>query len=563
VRLALLALVPLLASRAAAQTPDLWFVDATPGSGIDYRNVCGAAPAEKGWLAEGMGAGAAWLDYDLDGKLDLYVVNGSRFDRKPGQGEPSRLYRGDGAGRFVDVTEKAGVANREWGFGVAVGDYDNDGDPDLYVTNLGANVLYRNKGDGAFENVTQKAGVGDGDRWSSSAAFFDMDDDGDLDLYVANYMVGTPSAVPRAGTPEAQAKNCAYRGIQVFCGPIGQTPVQDALYRNNGDGTFTDVTKGVGMWLDPPRYGLGVVTADFDGDGDQDVYVANDSVASSLWENDGHGMFKEVGLSKGVAFNADGRAQAGMGTDFGDYNGDGWLDIALTTFSQDLKTLYRSVGGKFFVDESQLVGMNVTYMQLSWGVGFHDFDLDGDEDLFIANGHVYPQVDGHGIGTTFRQANHLFRNDGKRFLEVGKTAGPSLAVERSFRGAAFADYDDDGDMDVFVTALDEAGMLLRNDSPRGERHWLEVRLIGKKSNKDGVGARVKVTSAGKTWIRERKGGGSYLSAHDPRLHFGLGALGRVERIEVRWPSGHVDTIGDAHVDRVITIREGQTTGGDR
>jgi enediyne biosynthesis protein E4 len=453
------------------------------------------------------------------------------------------------------------VANREWGFGVAVGDYDNDGDPDLYVTNLGPNVLYRNKGDGTFENVTQKAGVGDGDRWSSSAAFFDMDDDGDLDLYVANYMVCTPSAVPRAGTPEAQAKNCAYRGIQVFCGPIGQTPVQDALYRNNGDGTFTDVTKGVGMWLDTPRYGLGIVTADFDSDGDQDVYVANDSVASSLWENDGHGMFKEVGLAKGVAFNADGRAQAGMGTDSGDYDGDGWLDLALTTFSQDLKTVYHNIGGKFFVDVSQLVGMNVTYMQLSWGVGFHDFDLDGDEDLFIANGHVYPQVDGHGIGTSFRQANHLFRNDGKRFVEVGKTAGPSLAVERSFRGAAFADYDDDGDVDVFVTALDDAGMLLRNDSPRGERHWLEVRLVGKKSNKDGVGARVKVTSAGKTWIRERKGGGSYLSAHDPRLHFGLGTLGRVERIEVRWPSGHVDTLGDAHVDRVITIREGQTTGG--
>ncbi len=560
-RVALLLVVPLATVRALAQSPDLWFIDVTPGSGIEYRNVCGAAAADKGWLVEGMGAGAAWLDYDLDGKLDLYVVNGSRLDRKAGQGEPSRLYRGDGAGRFVDVTDKAGVANREWGFGVAVGDYDNDGDPDLYVTNLGPNVLYRNKGDGTFENVTAKAGVADGDRWSSSAAFFDMEDDGDLDLYVANYMVGAPSAVPRAGTPAARAKNCAYRGIEVFCGPIGQVPVQDAMYRNNGDGTFTDVTKGVGMWLDTPRYGLGVVTADYDGDGDQDVYVANDSVASSLWDNDGKGAFKDVGLSKGVAFNADGRAQAGMGTDFADYNGDGWLDIALTTFSQDLKTVYRNIGGKFFVDESQLVGMNVTYMQLSWGVGFHDFDHDGDSDLFIANGHVYPQVDGHGIGTSFRQANHLFRNEGKRFVEVGKSAG--LAVERSFRGAAFGDYDDDGDVDVFVTALDEPGMLLRNDSPKGERHWLEVRLIGTKSNKDGVGARVKVSSAGKTWIRERKGGGSYLSAHDPRLHFGVGPIGRIERLEVRWPSGVVDTVGDAHVDRVITIREGQTTGGGR
>ena len=552
------AVVPLAASLAAAQEADLRFVDATPGSGIDYRNVCGAPPKEKGWLCEGMGAGAAWLDFDLDGKLDLYVVNGSRFDRPTGQGEPSRLYKGDGAGRFVDVTDKAGVANRNWGFGVAVGDYDNDGDPDLYVTNLGPNVLFRNRGDGTFENVTQKAGVGDGDRWSSSAAFFDMENDGDLDLYVANYMVDGPPSVPRGGSPEARSRNCAYRGIQVFCGPLGQVPLQDAMYRNNGDGTFSDVTKGSGMWLATPRYGLGVVTADYDGDGDQDVYVANDSVANSLWENDGHGTFKDVGLTKGVAFNADGRAQAGMGTDIGDYDGDGWLDIVVTNFSQDLNTVYRNVGGKFFVDESQLVGMSVTYMVLSWGVAFHDFEHDGDEDLFIANGHVYPQVDGHGIGTTFRQANHLFRNDGKRFVEVGASAGPSLAVERSFRGAAFGDYDDDGDVDVFVTALDDAPLLLRNDSRKGDRHWLEVRLVGTKSNRDGVGARVKVAAAGVTRMRERKGGGSYLSGHDPRLHFGLGPLGRVERIEVRWPSGLVDTIGDAHVDRVITIREGQT-----
>ena len=548
--------VPLTASLGAAQEADLRLVDATPGSGIDYRNVCGALPQEKGWLAEAMGAGAAWLDFDLDGKLDLYVVNGSRFERSPGQGEPSRLYKGNGAGQFVDVTERAGVANRNWGFGVAVGDYDNDGDPDLYVTNKGPNVLFRNRGDGTFENVTQRAGVGDGDRWSSSAAFFDMENDGDLDLYVANYMVDGPASVPRAGSPEARSRNCAYRGIQVFCGPLGQVPLQDALYRNNGDGTFRDVTKSSGMWLATPRYGLGVVTADYDGDGDQDVYVANDSVAHSLWENDGHGTFKDVGLTRGVAFNADGRAQAGMGTDFGDYDGDGWLDIVVTNFSQDLKTVYHNVGGRFFVDESQLLGMSVTFMNLSWGVGFHDFEHDGDEDLFIANGHVYPQVDGHGIGTTFRQANHLFRNDGKRFVEVG---GPSLAVQRSFRGAAFGDYDDDGDVDVFVTALDDAPLLLRNDSRKGERHWLEVRLVGTRSNRDGVGARVKVAAAGVTRLRERKGGGSYLSGHDGRLHFGLGPAGRVERLSVRWPSGLVDTLIDTEVDRAITVREGQTS----
>ena len=543
-----------------AEEPPIRFADATPGSGIDYRNVCGAQAADKGWLVEGMGAGAAWLDYDLDGSLDLYVINGSTFDRAVGQGERNRLYRGDGKGRFADVTERAGVGDRGWGYGVAVGDYDNDGDPDLYVTNLGPNILYRNRGDGTFENTTEKAGVGDGDRWSSSAAFFDMEDDGDLDLYVANYMVGTPATVPRAGSPEARVKNCAYRGIQVFCGPLGQVPVQDALYRNNGNGTFTDVTKGSGVWLDTPRFALGVVTADYDGDGDQDVYVANDSVSNSLWENDGRGSFRDVGLTRGVALNADGRAQAGMGTDVGDYNGDLWLDVVTTNFSQDLNTVYRNIGGKFFVDESQLVGLNVTYMALSWGVGFHDLDHDGDEDLFIANGHVYPQVDGHGIGTSFRQRNHVFRNDQGKFVEVGATAGKSLAVERSFRGAAFGDYDNDGDIDVFLMALDEAGMLLRNDHAPAERHWLEVRLVGTKSNRDGVGARVRVSTGGVTRIRERKGGGSYLSAHDPRLHFGLGAIGRVERVEVHWPGGQVDVIGDAHVDRVLTVREGQTAG---
>ncbi len=543
-----------------AQEASIRFSDATPGSGIAYRNVCGAPAQEKGWLAEGMGAGAAWLDFDLDGNLDLYVVNGSTFERAPGKGEPSRLYRGDGRGRFTDVTEKAGVANGGWGFGVAVGDYDNDGDPDLYVTNLGPNVLYRNRGDGTFENVTAAAGVGDGDRWSSSAAFFDMENDGDLDLYVASYMVGTPATVPRAGSPQARAKNCAYRGIQVFCGPLGQVPVQSALYRNNGNGTFSDVTKGSGVWLDTPRFALGVVTADYDGDGDQDIYVANDSVDNSLWDNDGRGTFKDVGLTKGAALNADGRAQAGMGTDFGDYNGDGWLDIVTTNFSQDLNTVYRNIGGKFFVDESQLVGLNVTYMALSWGVGFHDLDHDGDEDLFIANGHVYPQVDGHGIGTTFRQANHVFRNDQAKFVEVGASAGPALAVERSWRGAAFGDYDNDGDVDVFLTALDDAGMLLRNDRAADGRHWLELRLVGTKSNRDGVGARVKVAAGGVTRIRERKGGGSYLSAHDPRLHFGLGEIGRVERVEVHWPSGQVDVIGDVHVDRMLTVREGQTAG---
>ena len=537
--------------RAAQPVP--WFVDATPGSGIEYRNVCGAPPGSKGWLAESMGAGAAWLDHDGDGKLDLYLINGSAYDREPGRGERNLLYRGDGRGRFTDVTDRAGVGDRGWGYGVAVGDYDNDGDPDLYVTNHGPNVLYRNRGDGTFEDVTATAGVGL-DGWSSSAAFFDMDGDGDLDLYVASYVDGDPARVPRRGTPEARSPYCTYKGLFVFCGPLGLTPVQDALYRNDGDGKFSDVTRAAGVELETPRYALGVVTADVDGDGDQDIYVANDSVVNSLWLNQGDGTFVDAGVRMLVALNADGRPQAGMGADAGDYNGDGWLDLVVTNFSHDLNTLYRSVGGKFFVDDSALTGLGVTQMALSWGVGFADFDRDADLDLFVANGHLYPQVDEFDLGTRYRQANHLFVNDGGRFRESAADCGPGLGERRSFRGAAFADYDDDGDVDVLLTAIDDAALLLRNES-RQPGHYLQLRLIGNGSNRDAVGARVTVLAGGQRQIRERTGGGSYLSGSDPRLHFGLGAAQVAERVEIRWPDGRRQVLVDVAADRSITVEQ--------
>jgi hypothetical protein len=545
-------------ARVDASDGPMHFVDATPASGIRYLNVCGGAIGEKGWLNEGMGAGAAWLDYDGDGNLDLYVVNGSAFDRKPGEGEPNQLYRGDGKGKFTDVSDKAGVNHRGWGYGVTVGDYDNDGDPDLFVTNLGPNVLYRNRGDGTFEDVTAKAGVAGLDIWSSSAAFFDMDRDGDLDLYVNNYMVCTPETVPRMASPDALERNCAYHGVQVFCGPRGQVPHQDTLYRNDGDGTFTDVSREAGIVLDTPRYALGVVTVDVDNDGDQDVYVANDSVANSLWENDGTGKFNDVGLLKLAAFNANGRPQAGMGTDAGDYNNDGFMDLVVTNFSQDLNAIYKNMGGKFFIDDSHLAGLNVTHTKLSWGVGFYDFDLDGDQDLFVANGHVYPMLDGLQVGTEYRQPNDLFLNENGRFTEVSDQCGPGFAVNRSFRGAAFGDYDNDGDVDVFLTTLDDIPLLLRNDTPRRGRHFLQVRLIGKQSNRDAVGARVTASFGGHEVIRERTGGGSYQSAADPRIHLGLGTANKVDRLEVAWPSGTKDVLTNVEVDREITIREGQT-----
>jgi len=571
------------ASAASAEASPPRLVDATAGSGIVFKNRCGAQAKQKLWLTETMGAGAAWLDYDLDGTLDLYLVNGSSYDRAPGAGEPNRLFRGDGAGRFTDVTGRARVGDRGWGYGVAVGDIDNDGDPDVYVTNLGANVLYRNNGDGTFTDITARAGVGRAS-WSTSAAFFDMDGDGDLDLYVAAYVELDRAKVPARGSKEAAARiTCNLRGIPVYCGPLGLTPAQDTLYRNNGDGTFSDATRAAGVWLDPPLFGLGVVTLDYDDDGDQDVYVANDSCPNLLWRNRGDGTFEEVGMESLSALSAEGMAQAGMGVDAGDYDGDGRLDLVVTNFSSDLNTIHHNEGGRYFSDESLALGMDATYMNLSWGVGFEDFDEDGDEDLFIANGHVYPQVDDYDIGTRYRQANDLFENVGSRFKRAPAKEG--LAPQRSFRGTAFGDYDSDGDVDVLVTALDDPVLLLRNETHR-RGHFLEIRLEGaarpagatptpgetpqagpapgavgawpafRPSNRDGVGARVTITAGGRRIVRERKGGGSYLSASDPRLHFGLGEAAVADLVEVRWPSGLTELWRDVPADRLLVLREG-------
>ena len=529
------------------------FQDVAAASGIDFRNVCGSEPGSKGWLSESMGAGAAWLDYDGDGFLDLYLVNGSTFERK-GPGEPNRLFRNDGKGHFVDVTERAGVGHRGWGYGVAVGDFDSDGHPDLYIGNNGKNVLYRNKGDGTFEDVTEAAGVGN-DLYSTAAAFFDLEGDGDLDLYVANYMEGDPTKVPRRGTREALMPTCNYKGIDVVCGPLRQVALQDAFYRNNGDGTFTDATRAAGVWLEQPRFALGVVTVDYDNDGDVDVYVANDSVANSLWENRGDGTFVDVGLRKLAALNTDGQPQAGMGTNTGDYNGDGWLDLVTTNFSNDVNTIYRNTAGKFFVDDSMMLGMRATFLNLSWGTGLYDLDQDGDLDLFIANGHVYPQMDDHELGSRFIDTNHLFIQQQGRFTESSASSGPGFGLRRSFRGAAFADYDEDGDVDILVTTLGDAPALLRNDT-KTDGHHLQVKLVGSSSNRDGIGARVTAVAGDRRWIRERKGGGSYLSASDPRLYFGLGSVTKLDRLEIRWPSGKRDVLRDVAVDRTITVKEG-------
>ena len=463
------------------------------------------------------------------------------------------MYRGDGQGRFTDVTDKTGTGHRGWGYGVAVGDIDNDGHPDLYVTNLGRNVLYRNRGDGTFEDVTDAAGVGH-ESWGSSAAFFDMEGDGDLDLYVGNYVAFVQEEVPRRGSQRAKPPFCNFRGLEVVCGPRGLKPAPNVLFRNNGDGTFTDVTKTAGMLLERPRYTLGVLTFDYDNDGDQDVFSANDSVVNSMWRNRGDGTFEETGLATLTALDAAGNPQACMGAAAGDFNGDGFVDLLVTNFSHDLNTIYRNAGGKFFVDDSSVLGMSATAMELSWGTGFYDFDHDADLDLFIANGHIYPEIDGVEMGSSYEQSNHVFANDGGKFLEVSEQSGASMRLARSWRGTAFGDYDADGDVDLLVTAMDTGVQLLRNDSPSG-RHWLKLRLVGTQSNRDGVGAKVTVTVGGKQQVRERVGGGSYLSASEPDLHFGLGAATKADRVLVRWPSGRTIELREVAADRLLTVTE--------
>ena len=532
---------------------ELRFTDVTTASGVAVKNVCGEAPADKRWLVEAMGAGAAWLDYNADGNLDLYVVNGSTFSRPSNGGEPNRLFRGDGKGNFTDVTEAAGVSHRGWGFGATAGDVNGDGHVDLFVTNLGANVLLLNSGDGTFSDSTSKSGIV-GSAWSTSSALFDMDLDGDLDLYVANYMDTDRERVPARGSKDAE--RCQYKGIAVACGPRGEQPLADRLYRNDGSGHFTDVTASAGVALKTARYALGVVTFDYDNDGDQDIYVANDSVSNSLWRNNGDGSFTEQGLRSMTALNADGRSQAGMGTDAADFNGDGWMDIVVTNFAHDFNTLYGNRAGKFFVDDSQLAGLGSTFLALSWGVGFRDFDRDGDQDLFIANGHVYPEVDGYSVGTRFRQRNHLFLQTDGRLKAVKPQANDGLALERSFRGAAFADYDNDGDVDVFLTALDETSVLLRNDLQEGGR-WFGVRLIGKTSNRTAIGARIELTSGKRGWLQERVGGGSYLSSSDPRVFIGLGNSTEPVQAVIVWPGGRRETVKEAPLGRWLTWREGE------
>ena len=525
------------------------FSDQTAAAGITYRNVFGGQ--EKHYILESHGSGAAFFDHDSDGDIDLYIVNGATFATyRDRSGPGNALYRNEGDGTFVEITRKAEVGDAGWGGGVAVGDIDNDGRPDLYATNYGANVLYHNRGSDRFADATLKAGVG-GDQYSASAAFFDYDRDGDLDLYVANYVVFDAEHLP------AEPRLCTFfGGLRVYCGPKGLVGAPDVLYRNEGDGAFTDVTQASGVATANRYYGLGVVPADYDSDGDSDLFVANDETPNVLFQNQGDGTFQDVALIAGVAYNGDGDVEAGMGVDFGDYDQDGDPDLYVTHFFTETNTLYRNEGGARFSDVTTTAGLAAaTVEMLGWGTRFFDYDNDGRLDLFVANGHVYPQVDQAETGTTYRQPNQLFRNEGGgRFVPV--SAGPGLAKAKVSRGTSFGDYDDDGDIDLFVVELNDAPTLLRNDEGN-TGNYLVVQVFGREDNRDGVGTRISLQVAGKRQWRTVNGAASYLSHSDLRVHFGLGAAQATDRVEITYPNGSTYAIENAPANKLLVVRQGQ------
>ena len=539
----------------APPTSAVSFADVTRASGIDFHLTCGGQ--EKRYIIESMCGGVAVLDYDNDGWMDIFLVNGSTLeDLRAGKCHPARLYRNNHNGTFTDVSAKAGITHCGWGFGVAVGDYDNDGWDDLYITYLDGAVLYHNNGDGSFTDVTAKAGVGNNagntGHWGTSAAFGDYDNDGNLDLYVANYVDLDLNNLPEFG----QGPFCTYRGIAVSCGPRGLKGGRDRLYHNNGDGTFTDVTEKLNV--DPGSYyGLGVLWLDYDLDGCLDLYVANDSSPSLLYHNDCKGNFTEVGAEAGVAYSADGREQAGMGIDSADYDHDGWPDIAKTNFSDDTNNLYHNDHDAQFTDLAGSSGFGpVSVPFLGFGVKFFDLDNDGWSDIFVANGHVNPQVDQHSFGVTYAERPLLFRNlQNGKFAEASGSAGAPLSRRYVARGTASADFLNNGSEDLLITVLDGSPILLRNQST-GKGHWLRIRTVGKKSNRDGFGARVEIKAGSLTQSAEVRTNGSFESASDPRLHFGLGAARRVDSITVHWPSGKVDKIESQAADQELLIEEG-------
>jgi enediyne biosynthesis protein E4 len=535
------------------------FEDISRQAGLTTWKYSGGTAA-KALIVESLGGGVALLDYDNDGWLDIYLVNGMTYDALSGKAPSphAALFHNNHDGTFTDVAEKAGVTNDRWGVGVAVGDYDNDGWPDLYVTNVGKNRLYHNNHNGTFTDVAEKAGVTLG-TWSTGPTFGDYDGDGKLDLFVPGYAYYDFNDPPAAGSKWVVSNFCQYRGVSVFCGPRGLKGEHDHLFHNNGDGTFTDLSAKAGVADAPGYFGLTAVFADLNGDGRPELLVADDSTPNYLYRNKGDGTFEDLSFESGYAVNGEGRETASMGIALGDYENNGKLDILNTTFSDDYKVLYRNDGDLTFTDVSRDAGLAVvTIPFLSWGDGFIDYDNDGWKDIFIASGHVYPEVDRHDWGTSFAERPLLFKNaSGKKFELVPAVKGTGLAVVISARGAAFGDLFNDGKIDVVLNNVDAPPTLLRNvDDDR--HHWIEFRLLGgAKSPRDAVGATVYLTSSNLTQRGDVLSGGSFASSNDPRVHFGLGDAKSVNAIEIHWPSGALEKIRVAAVDRIYTVEEGK------
>ena len=540
------------AAQAASDALDFSFTEIAARAGLTAPTTYGGRRTNR-YLLETTGCGAAAFDYDGDGWLDLFVVNGTTLEGFPKGKEPtSHLYRNRGGGTFEDVTAKAGLALIGWGQAACAGDYDNDGHEDLFVTFWGRNRLFRNRGDGTFEETTAGAGLDTArTRWGAGCAFLDYDRDGRLDLFAANYI-----DFDIASAPVPESGLCRYKGVPVACGPPGLPGGKNILYRNAGDGRFTDVSGTSGISRASGTYALGVSTLDFDDDGWVDLYVANDSNPSALYRNNRDGTFADIGVNAGCAYSGDGKPQAGMGVAVGDYNRDGRMDVFKTNFAGDTSTLYANAGGAACEDRTFAAGIGRNTRWLGWGVSFLDLDLDGWLDLFLVNGHVYPEVEQLKTEAGYRQRKVVYRNrDGVRFDDVTERLGPPVTIEKAGRGAAFADFDNDGDVDVFVNNVHDTPDLYRLDV-RAPRSWLTVRLVGVTSNRSAIGARVRALVGGAAQTQEVRGGGSYYSQNDLRAHFGLGSASRVDRLEVRWPNGGEESWSNLEVNRILTLREG-------
>jgi hypothetical protein len=528
-----------------------YFTDVAQKAGLTMMNVFGGKDTKK-YIIETTGTGIAIFDYDNDGWPDIFIVNGTTLEGFPeGKAPTNHLYRNNHDGTFTDVTVKAGLSATGWGQGVCVGDYDNDGWEDLYITYYGKNRLYHNQ-NGVFTEVAEKAGVaGAGKAWGTGCAFVDYDRDGHLDLMIANYVDFDLSTAPAPG----DRPSCMWKGVPVMCGPRGLAAAKNILYHNRGDGTFEDVTKKAHIDQTDGHYALSVSTFDFNDDGWPDIYVACDSTPSILYRNNRDGTFTDIAVTAGAAFNEDGREQAGMGSTIGDYNGDGRLDIFKTNFSDDTSTLYRNNGDGTFDDVTSAAGLGLYTKYLGWGTMFFDFDNDGWPDLLLVNGHVYPEVDKQHLGSDYEEPRILYHNLGNgTFADISADAGPGITAHASSRGVAVGDLWNDGKMSAAISNMNAAPSLLVNQV-HSANHWISVRTVGTKSNRDGIGARISVKVGARTLVDEVRSGSSYSSNSDMRVHFGLGSATKVDFVQIRWPSGLVERFANVPVDSIQTLKE--------